>query len=418
MTFGVTEDGFNSKRLADVIEEAETDLALIVDPISGESLQPDFSSDDPAMQVALVPLVGVADSWEATKLVFDQFSPSLSVGPSLSGLVQINGIERIEERASTDTVILTGSVGATIPAGSLISDEFLTQEWSLDIEVTIGVSGTEIDVPITNTITGPVTVSTAQLDRIVTPVAGWQTVSNEGEVTLGRDEEQDQELRIRRNRSTLAPAAAPAESVWANLRNLEGVTYVRVLINNSLADEDRGTPLSPFILPAKNQAVIIEGGDDIKIAETILQRSGAGVEFFGTTTLDPPIFDAQGEPYEISFTRPAPINIFVKLEITVTKPNIFPGDVDRLIKDAIIAYAESGADALGALTGFNQDGFGVGSLVVISRLYTPVNSIAGHKIDSLEIGLSAGSVSNLDLQTSVAEFPKFTDANIDITVNF
>lgn len=408
MTFGVTEDGYNAKRLADILEEAEEDLSAIVDPVSGESLDADFSSDDPAMQVAKVPLVGVADGWESSKLIFDQFNPSQATDASLSGLVQLNGIGRQEPIASTDTASLTGTPFAVIPAGQIIADDFLTQEWTTDSEVTLDVGGLG-STGITNTVTGPIDAPAGTLTRIVTPVAGWQTVSNDGAVVLGRDEEEDADLRVRRNRSTLAPAATPSESVWANLRNLEGVTFVRVLINNTREEDSRG-------IPAKNQAVVIVGGDDEEIAKTILQRSGATVEFFGTTLVA--IIDAQEEPFLVRFSRPDPVPIFVKIVLTVTKPNDFPSDGDELIRQAIIDYAAGGADALGILNGFNQDGFGPGSLVVRTRLFTPINSVPGHTVELLEIGLSAGTVAIQDIQTDFDQFPQFIDLNIDITVNF
>lgn len=407
MTFGVTSEGFNGKRLADVLSDAEIELATIVDPDSGESLQPDFSSDDPAMQVALVPLVGVADAWESSKLTYDQFNPSLATGPSLAGLVQMNGISQQEPISSTDTAELSGTPGSPIAAGQIISDEFITQKWITDEDVILDAGGLAT-VGVTNEIKGPTVVSQGVLTRIITPLPGWQTVSNNGVVKVGRDEESPADLRIRRARSTLAPAAAPAESVWANLRNLDGVTYVRVYINNKLTVDSRG-------IAPKTQFVVIVGGDDAEIAKTILQRSGGGVEFAGASLVI--IYDAQFEPYFIRFSRPAPVEILIEIEITVTNQTTFPGDGAELIELAIIAYALDGASSLDIVDGFRQDGFGPGSNVIRSRLYTPINSIPGHKVEVLKIGTSIIPVAEQDVQTGLSEFPEFLQPNINVVVH-
>ena len=49
--YGVTPEGWEAKRLADILDEAGVELAEIVDPKTGNRLNPDFNSDDPAMQI-------------------------------------------------------------------------------------------------------------------------------------------------------------------------------------------------------------------------------------------------------------------------------------------------------------------------------------------------------------------------------
>ena len=73
--YGITPEGWQSKRLADVIDEASIQLAEIVDPKTGNRLNPDFNSDDPAMQIVSVPLNQTALGWEAAQLANDQYDP-------------------------------------------------------------------------------------------------------------------------------------------------------------------------------------------------------------------------------------------------------------------------------------------------------------------------------------------------------
>src|SRR5690554_744172 len=118
---GVTPEGFEAKRLADVLAEAEQDLATIVDPDTGDRLQPDFGSQDPAMQVVKVPLEGVGGAWEAAQLVFTQFDPGSASKAALSKLVQLNGLNRLDASGSLAPLEYQASPGTLIPAGSMVS---------------------------------------------------------------------------------------------------------------------------------------------------------------------------------------------------------------------------------------------------------------------------------------------------------
>ena len=402
--FGVTDTGFNAKRLADIISEAESDLSQIEDPETGEKLQPDLNSSDPAMQIAKVPLDGSALTWEAIEIAYDQFDPAKSTGPALSSLVQINGLERQEATASTVTLDVTGTALLTIAAGQTVSDQLENNTWTTDADFTFDGGGLAT-VTATSTVTGPVTGLASTITKIVTPVAGWTTVNNPSDATLGRDEETDSALRRRRDQSTLAPAAGPAEAVFSNLLNVDDVTYARVLINNTLSTDARG-------IPAKSIGAVVLGGSDQDIAETLLARVGVGVDYFGTDTLQ--IFDKQGEPYDIKWIRPTEINIFIQVDLTILDSNLFPVDGDDQIKSAILAYAQGGAPALGIDDGFNETGFTVGEDVILTRLYTPVNSVPGHRIDDLQIGLSFGTLGTSDITIDFDEVSKFLTANITV----
>ena len=122
MTFGLTPEGFNTKRLTDIISEAETNLATITDPQSGQTLQPDFDSDDPAMQIVKVPLDGLGAAWEGFQAVADQYDPNNSSGPLLASLVQLNGITKDDGTPSTVAMQFTGPAATPVPAGQLLSD--------------------------------------------------------------------------------------------------------------------------------------------------------------------------------------------------------------------------------------------------------------------------------------------------------
>ena len=75
-------------------------------------------------------------------------------------------------------------------------------------------------------------------------------------------------------------------------------------------------------------------------------------------------------------------------ELELTGDELFPPNGAQDIKQAIVDYSTGGASALGITDGFNTVGFPPGENVLLSRLYTPINSIPGHSITDLKIGKS------------------------------
>lgn len=403
---GVTSAGFEAKRLADVEADAAEQLRTIVDPESGDSLQPDFGSEDPAMQVVHVPLEGVGLAWEAAQLVYQQFDPTKAIGPSLYGLVQLNGIKQQDASSSTVVLQLTGTPATVIPAGQLASDVNNANQWSTLAEVELDGTGVG-SVQAASLAVGPITADIGTIINIVTPFPGWTGVTNLAAATPGRNVETDTELRQRRDRSTMAPAASPVESVYANLANITGVTYARVRQNNTLLTDSNG-------IPGKSVAAVVVGGEDLDIAYTLLARTGIASAWYGNTSQV--LFDGQGEPYTVSWTRPTPLVVYVGLELEIVNPNIFPADGIQQIKNSIRTYAQGGAPALGIDDGFSTSGFPPGATVLWSRLFTPINFIPGHRVVSLFIGTAPSPTGTADIPTPWDQVPLFLDDNIDITV--
>lgn len=403
---GVTSAGFEAKRLADVLSDAAEQLETIVDPVSGESLEPNFEAEDPAMQVVQVPLEGTGLAWEAAQLVYQQFDPSRATGPSQSGLVQLNGINRLDASPSNAQEVLTGTPFAPIPAGQLVSDVNNVNQWATTTDVVLDGSGAAT-VTVRCTVTGPIEAPAGTLTNIVTPYPGLASVTNPAAATVGRNLETDTELRQRRDQSTMAPAASPVESVKANVSNVPGVTYSRVRQNNKLVTDSNG-------IPGKCVAAVVVGGEPLDIAMTLLARTGVVAEWFGSSSLT--LFDVQGEPYVVRWTVPTPAPIFIELTLEIINPQVFPADGIQQIKEAIRTYAKGGAPALGVDDGFSSTGFPPGAEVIWSRLFTPINFVPGHRVVSLFIGLTASPATTDDVPVPWDQVALFLDDNINIQV--
>lgn len=404
--FGINSEGFLLKRLADILEDLETQLELITDPDTGETLQIDFDEDDPWIQSINVLAANNALTWEALQLVYTQFDPSQAVGAALSGLVQLNALTRRFGTPSTIAIEITGTTGTVIPAGQQISDAQQNVVYETDVDINIGVTGTEQSTA-SSIENGAFVTLAGTVDTILTPVAGWDTVTNTADSELGNATETDEELRARRNLSTESPSQSPVEALYGNLRQLEGVTFARVYVNNTLAVDTRG-------IPAKTIGAVVVGGDDTEIANTLFLRSPVGIDYFGTDSLV--LTDVQGENYTIRWIRPTDVPVLIEIDLTVTDTNTWPSDGADQIEAAIIAYAAGGAPALGIDDGFEDLGFVPGENVTQSRLYTPVNSIPGHKVDRLELAEVPGPVGTADVVVDFDEVAAFDSANITVNV--
>lgn len=231
------------------------------------------------------------------------------------------------------------------------------------------------------------------ITQIVTPILGWDSVTNPFAAITGRLEETDEELRERFRNTKFERSSNILDSLYSALRNLDGVTDVAIYENDTDVTDSNGV-LPHSFLP------LVLGGIGSDIAQTIWENKPMGILSQGNTIVS--VTDSQGFSHDIGFERPNPITVYV--DLTITKdPNLFPADGENAIRTAIIDYAE--------------DNFSVGDNVIYSRLYTPINSVAGHQVDSLYIGTSPSPVGVANIPIAFNEIGSFSSVNITITVN-
>ncbi len=404
--FGVTPTGFVLKRLADIRIDLVTALSEIVDEETGEQLIVDLSdSDDPLVQIVDSFSDGLSVAWEQLQLAYNQFDPLKASGSGLSGVVQLNGIRRKSGTFSEVLVSLTGQPNKLITTGKQISDNDDTFIWELpQIELDPAGLGSGIAVCTTK---GPNAALANTLVKIMTPVAGWSSVTNVVDATTGTLEETDSELRIRQQDSTSATGASVVDALYSSLLSLPDVTFVRVYENKTLSEDNRG-------IPGKTVAVVIIGGDDEEISKIIFQKQAIGMATFGTTVTEQK--DAQGILYAILFSRPIEIEIFVKVHVVVVDTALWTDDGPDRIRAAILAYAAGDTLSLGIVSGFDMDGYAPGDKVYASELYVPVNSVRGTQIRSVQVGTQFPA----DAQTVMIEWNEigsFASATIEVEVD-
>lgn len=114
MTFGVTLEGFNAKRTADVLTEIQDDLR----PVLGDSV--DLDAEQPIGQIISILSDRIGNLWELAEQVYNSQYPT-SEGASLDNVASITG--SVRDGASSSRVVLTlfGVVDTLIEAGKIVS---------------------------------------------------------------------------------------------------------------------------------------------------------------------------------------------------------------------------------------------------------------------------------------------------------
>lgn len=238
---------------------------------------------------------------------------------------------------------------------------------------------------------GPVTQDPNTIDTITTPVLGWDSVTNPTSAIAGRFIETDEELRERFRVSKFERASNIIEALYSALINLDGVEEVVIYENDTDIVDSNGVPAHSF-LP------IVLGGISSAVARAIWENKPLGIRSYGNTII--PITDSQGFPHDIGFSRPDPVPIYISM--TLTTDSLFPQDGEQVIKDDIVAYMKAT--------------FGIGDDILYSRIYTPINAVPGHYVNSLTIGTSPSPVGVGNIPIAFDELYSLDPNNILITV--
>jgi len=396
----MTPQGFVPKRLADILSDVNERIADIVDPATGEFPFQNASDDSILQQVLGVVAEGISECWGAAYDGSVQFDPLKNTGAGQAGTVQLNAMLLKPGGYTFITLRLSGKPGATIPAGSRIGTEDSQQAYVTTDPARIGDSGT-VDVQARCTEKGPFDPAPGTVISIQTPWPNWLNATNIETLAVGTLAETEEEARRRQQRSTSLTSYRQIEAIFAAGVGVPGVIYCRAYVNSNVYPmDDRG-------IPFKEVAVVAEGGDPKAIANAIFLRFPVGVIGYGNVS--EVFYDSQGVSYPISFSRPTDVPIFVQVDVAITNRANFPDNGAQLIADAIVAYAQYGGVG-------NTDGFPPGADIICSRLYTPANSIGGHKITNLSIGTDPGALSTDSIPIAWDHVGRFDASHITVNV--
>lgn len=335
------------------------------------------------------------DVLQTAQLVYNNRGPQSASGVALDSIVKVNGLSRRAATYSTVDLTITGVVGTIITNGVVKDDS--GQQWNLPASVTIPIGGSVV-VTATADESGEITATAGTVTTIFTPVSGWTSVTNVSAAVAGVAEETDAELRARQAISTAIPALSVLESIAGSLLDIDGVSLVEYYENKTNSTDGNG-------VPAHSVAFMVEGGDANTIAETINEKMTPGTGYFGTTTVT--VYDDNGLPTDVEFTRPT--HVVIDVEVSLTALLGYTSAIGDLIKPAIVEYINS---------------LGIGQDVLWSRVLG-ASLLAGTEegntfnVTGLEMavyGSSPYALAPSDILIAFDEMPESAEVNITLVV--
>lgn len=385
----ITSTGISAPPFSDVLAS----LTASYQAIYGADAYLDPDSQDG--QLLAVFAAAINDANNSAIAVYNSFSPATAVGAGLSSNVKINGLVRRGATGSTVDVTIGGTAGTEITSGIVQSATFGDQ-WALPGLVIIPPSGT-VTVTAMAVNPGPIAAPVGEVTKIVTPTIGWQTVTNPSAAIPGVAQETDAELRERQAVSTALPAQSPMDSIEGRVWNLPGVIDVKGYDNDTGAPDANG-------IPAHSIALVVVGGDDQAIAQTIYDDKGLGTGTYGTTMVQ--IVDQNGMPNNIYFSRPVPERIVVNINLT---PLIgYLSTIGQAIQQALSDWVANEVEIGGTVNHYD--------LMAASKLPLPNGNT--YKIESaqLTLGIYGGALSVNDVQMAWNQEAQLATSDVTIVV--
>jgi uncharacterized phage protein gp47/JayE len=325
---GVTDTGFEAETTDSLKTAIENDLK--------SSFGTSFNVRPTSVAGVLIGTLSkkLADLWAAGLSVYNAQYPETAFGASLSQLALLTGVQRLEATRSRVVCGVTGTPNTVIPEGSRIRDSDTGSFWRTKI------GGGDIVIPSVSSTTasveseelGEVIGVAGTLDVIDTVIAGWNAVNNPLDATLGRLDETDAELRLRRAALLTQEGKGTVDSIRADVFALDGMREVTVFENVTLLPDGDG-------IPGKSFEVVLRQDGSIPantIAQTIWDSKPAGISAYGSLTGK--AVDVLAHDQIVAWTQAEEVPIYVAISATTASGFGLTGVGVANIKSAMVAY--------------------------------------------------------------------------------
>lgn len=289
-----------------------------------------------------------------------------AVGSSLYNLGRAIGLRLLGAQKAVGYLTFSGTDGIEVPEGYLAETIAGTQYITLQSGVILDGS---VTLPASAVTPGPEGNTLENTISVITnPKSGITAVRNNSAFEGGRNTETDDEFRERYYLSVDFAGGVNIDAIVAEIyENVEAVIAVTGEENDTDLESSTG-------LPPHSIEIVAYGGLDEEVAAAIYRRKAAGIQTFGNTTV--PVITAAGATYNIHFSRPTPVNVWVKV-FNLKTDRTFPLDGVEQIKQHII-------DFIGANT---RGGLNIGQAVICVKVPTEVLKVNG--VVDFDLQLSA-----------------------------
>lgn len=382
--YGITKDGFKKKSREQIVEDMKLALKNKFNNLN-------MTDKNPLIKIIKVVSYPIALYWSALESLYNNRWISTATDSTLDEVVQYLGLTRRQGTKAVANVTFSGDDLTFIP------EEFLLEtvaEKPIQFQTTesgyIGGGSITLQVEALETgIDGNVAANT--ITEVVNPISGLDSVTNTDEAQGGGERETDQELRERYYESYDRAGGSTLTAIRANILENTGVTACLMLENYTMSVDENG-------LPPKSFESIVYGGVDAEVIEAIYDKKPAGIESHGN--ISGTIDDEVGRTHTISFSRAAPVDIYISMEIV--RGSNFPLDGEEKIKSEIVDYINSELS--------------INESVIYTRLFDLIYNVVGvDDVTSLTLGTSASPTGTSNVEIEFDEVPHTEEDWIVIT---
>ncbi len=258
--------------------------------------------------------------------LFASRNPNYAAGTALDFLLPLHGLSRSGATYSTVFVTLTGQPSATLASGPQVMDD-RGYIWACTTDpLTMREDGT-LTIRATCTTAGAIEAEVGTVTRIITPISGLYSVTNETAATPGVDAETDASARERMRLAAAAPSLSIAESLRMALLAIPGVVDSKLYINETDTTDDKG-------IPGHSICAVMVGGTTTNIGKVLFAKKAPGIGTYGTKSTT--VTDAFGETHTVRFSRAAWVAAY---------PQIRLHPLDGFNRDVIIPKMQEALDA-------------------------------------------------------------------------
>lgn len=322
---GLTETGFE-RPIQDEIA-----AAIAADQRGTISAQLDVSESTVIGNLNNIVADQLAQAWEALEEAYNGHDPANATGDRLVALALLTGTERRGAQQGSVTVTCTLAASKSYAPGDLVVHALNdpTNRWE-NRDLVETTTSDDYDVVFLSEISGSDAVAAAgTLTVIAEPIDGFSAATNDEDATPGRDIEEIEDLRARREAELALGGSGTVDAIRAEVMQVDGV--IECLVEENTSDVAVGA-LTPHSL-----RVVVWDGDpgavaNNDIAQVILDSGPAGIPAVGTLTGN--AVRADGTVVTRNFERADVVDIYVSADI-VSAAGVSAADVKAAIAAAM-----------------------------------------------------------------------------------
>lgn len=288
--------------------------------------------------------LSAVSEFEITREKFNRVSVRIAapvIGEIYS--VSINGIQYSYTSQSDDELEIIEGLGKIVnPDGYMVT----VNESNITLDISCeAVSRSGILVLSDNLTTASVTVladfATVDYGKLIFPngtvtvmitnISGFNEVENLIEPTYGRLQETDVELRHSYLAKSAIRSTRMIDSICSQLiNNVPNVESATGYENDTDDTDEEGRP-------PHSVEIIVDGGDEAKIAAIILDKKAAGIQTYGEIAVN--VATEYGDSVPINFNRPEYVYVWMKVTLDADKSHL-PTNYANLTIDSIVSDSE------------------------------------------------------------------------------